>query len=571
MKRKIYMIIAMMAMVTGSMAQPNVYHTKKIGDAKQRQEVKQLTLQNRNIKRVDAHGIIKEQPEGTLFDNLYRSSDYYYNDEGYISALSEDGVVGRVVEGTDGNVYIYNPFSGFNTEAWAKAERAEGDTIIVRGHQPIFAWEEEGGFVEVDSLDIFDIVETADEEGYYTFDVSYSPIQEAKFLWKDGTLKSVDQKVMGISTSSYEVPGTWEWAKVGERNLVMNVIEAQKVVLPEGVEMRAYKFHNDHENYYSDANVVNVGFKDSHVYLNVGSRLENAWIEGTIDGNTITFNTEQYLGSDNVYGRHIFFIAGSVSEVYDPYWDEYTKEYAMADNIVFSYNAETGAFSSKDAMFVNSGNRAIYYYDLYQNMIYEPFNEVAAVPQAPFLHMGPMVVDYTGSEPFAGYFIDTEVLFSDVDGNFINPNKLFFNVYIDEDIYTFTTQDYPMLENDMTDIPALFHDGYVFGQYGRFQMVNFCSQDLFFDADLKPIVKRVGVQSIYRGAGEERRSVISWWDVAAGQPVDAIENVSDNAADVVAVKYYDQLGRQVNELGRGIYIKVMHLRNGATKTVKIAH
>jgi len=171
------------------------------------------------MKSAAADGVIVDQPAGTLHDNLYRSSDYYYNEEGYIGASIDDGLIGTLVEGDDGCVYIYNPFTGYPTGTWARAERAGGDTLVVRGHQPIFAWDN-----EVDSLDIFDITEVADEEGYYTFEVSYSEVQEARFLWRDGVLRSIDDKVMGISTSSYTNPGTWEWAKVGERNLVMRPI-----------------------------------------------------------------------------------------------------------------------------------------------------------------------------------------------------------------------------------------------------------------------------------------------------------------------------------------------------------
>jgi len=514
--------------------------------------------------------VIVDQPAGTLHDNLYRSSDYYYNEEGYIGASIDDGLIGTLVEGDDGCVYIYNPFTGYPTGTWARAERAGGDTLVVRGHQPIFAWDN-----EVDSLDIFDITEVADEEGYYTFEVSYSEVQEARFLWRDGVLRSIDDKVMGISTSSYTNPGTWEWAKVGERNLVMRPINETVVALPAEAQKRPYLFHNDHSNWYSDPVVVDVAFLDNKVYIPVGSSstIGDAWAVGTINGDKITFPTHQYLGCDNQYGRHLFFMTGTSQEVYNPYWEDYETKYYFTDEIVFDYDAQTGIFSSDSVMYVNSGDQFIYYYNQYKNMLYTPFEDVAAVPADPILHMGPMVVEFEGSDPFAGYFIDAETPFTDVEGNYLNPDNLYFNIYIDDasNLYTFTTSDYPSLPEDMTNVPALFHDGYVFGQYGRFQMVNFCSQSLFFDEDLVPVVEKVGIQSVYTGGGKENRSNIVWWDITAGAPYSGINEAVASDARVIATDYYDLSGRKLAAPQSGFCIKVVTMSDGTRKAMKLIY
>ena len=77
----------------------------------------------------DSNGIIVEKPEGTLYDNLYWNSEYYYSDEGYCTAGAEDGTVATIVEAANGDIYIYNPFSGFPVNSWIKGEKAGGDTI----------------------------------------------------------------------------------------------------------------------------------------------------------------------------------------------------------------------------------------------------------------------------------------------------------------------------------------------------------------------------------------------------------------------------------------------------------
>ena len=54
---------------------------------------------------------IMDAPEGTLHDNMYASSYAYGLGWGDVYIQNVDGGIGKVVEGTDGNLYIYNPIS----------------------------------------------------------------------------------------------------------------------------------------------------------------------------------------------------------------------------------------------------------------------------------------------------------------------------------------------------------------------------------------------------------------------------------------------------------------------------
>ena len=54
---------------------------------------------------------IMDVPEGTLYDNMYATSFAYGLGWGDIYIQDVDGGIGKVVEGTDGNLYIYNPIS----------------------------------------------------------------------------------------------------------------------------------------------------------------------------------------------------------------------------------------------------------------------------------------------------------------------------------------------------------------------------------------------------------------------------------------------------------------------------
>lgn len=535
-------------------------------DRKTRMQVATFRSGHNETSAKEAKGVITAQPAGVAYDNLYRSSEYYYNDEGYCTASSEDGIVGKIVEGDDGYLYIYNPFTGFSTGTWAKAEYGEGDTIIVRGHQPIYAYDD-----IVDSLDIFDVTETEMEDGYYTFEAKYAPVQEAKFIWKDGTLTSADDKVLGISTSSYDKPGTWEWAKIGDYHYSFRTIDEQVATLPADVTFKPYRFLNDRQNSYSDPNVVNVGFKGNDVYLQLDSTIATGWVKGTIDGNKITFPSHQYLGSDNSHGRHLFFMAGTYTSQWDDESGDYVNKEYFADKISFTYNPQTQGFSSDSIMYENSGDKMIYYYVKNFDMDYAPFKEVEATPANPIIHMGPCVVSLENTDPFTSYFIDLETPVSDTKGNFINPEKLFYNVFIDTDTaYTFRKADYPTLPADLTDVPVYLHDGGLIGMYGRFHMINFADESMFFDADMQPLVDRVGVQMIYRGGNEEHKSDIVWWNVPLAKvETDGIRQTSGNV-NPVSISYYDMSGRRVSVPSHGIFIRKQTFADGTVNTCKIS-
>lgn len=500
-----------------------------------------------------------------MYDNMYRSSEYYYSDEGYCTASFEDGMVGKIVEGDDGFVYIYNPFTGFNTNSWAKAERGQGDTIIVKGHQPIYAWGD-----EVDSLDIFDITETEIEGGYYTFEAKYSPVQEAKFTWKNGVLKSADDKVLGISTASFDNPGTWEWAKVGDYHYSFSMISEPVVKIPNDVTFKPYKFLNDRTNPYSDPRVVNVGFKGTDVYLQLDSTINTGWIKGSLDGNSITFATHQYLGSDNRYGRHLFFMAGTYKKTYNEEEQDYETEYYFADKITFTYDPVAQSFASDSVMFENSGDKVIYYYVKYFDMTYNPFVEMAATPADPIIHMGPCVVEFEGSEPFTSYFIDLETPIVDTDSMFVNPDKLFYNVFIgDDSAYTFRKADYPTLPSDLTDVPVYLHDGGLIGMYGRFHMINFADQSLFFDSEMNPVVNHVGVQMVYCGGGERRKSNVVWWNIPLKQVETGSVGSVENNGLLVSTTYYDIAGRKVIVPSHGVFVRKQLFSDGTVKATKV--
>ena len=79
---------------------------------------------------------IMDAPEGVLYDNMYATSSAYGLGWGDIYIQEVDGGIGKVVEGDDGNLYIYNPISQgyiwFSILPWIKAEPAGDGKYVVK-------------------------------------------------------------------------------------------------------------------------------------------------------------------------------------------------------------------------------------------------------------------------------------------------------------------------------------------------------------------------------------------------------------------------------------------------------
>ena len=143
----------------------------------------------------------------------------------------------------------------------------------------------------------------------------------------------------------------------------------------------------------------------------------------------------------------------------------------------------------------------------------------------------------------------------DVDGKELNTNNLFLNVILNDKPYTFTPDKYVGLTADLTDIPYGYtdpnYDIWYSSSTGRFTIY-------FYELGWG----KVGVQTIYTGGGETRRSNIVYIDYAAG-----VEGV-EAAKDIENVEYFDLYGRSIQPAEGGLAIKRIHYTDGTVKVEK---
>ena len=244
---------------------------------------------------------IMDVPEGTLYDNMYASSFAYGLGWGDIYIQNVDGGIGKVVEGNDGNLYIYNPISQgyiwFSILPWIKAEPA-GDGKYV---------------VKLPQLYIIDV-----GDPYYAYCMHYDEDEgmpvveeegEIEFTWENGVLTQLGDKFIGLCDA------TADWFYMADQHIVYAPMTEEPITLPE----TEYYIQSYTMTYLSDPTdltktkerIVDVVIDGEDIYIGyLNNNNPDAFIKGHLADGKATFPTRQYLGVDAYYNGHIYVLTG---------------------------------------------------------------------------------------------------------------------------------------------------------------------------------------------------------------------------------------------------------------------
>lgn len=501
-----------------------------------------------------AYGVVN-QPQGTLYELKAAFNAIAYNWlSGYYDA-STDASPMKVVEGTDGNLYISNLVpSLYATEYyWVKAE-AKGDGKYVIKKQPIGYYGSEG-YEELDYVARLEM----NEEGTSYIESENSDIN---ITWKDGVLSTdIDMQegdyVYGVIYEDYVSDEsdelTWEWGGSANWNLKASIMTEEYITPPAGAKVEDMILEFVEGDTKSSKN-VKVAFVDDKVYVQSYENVPG-WYVGTISGNKVTFEGNQFLGLDEYYNSYQYLTTATVEEAYDEEYDETYFEPTIASDIVFDYDAATKTLTApkNTAMYINGSTSRIYYAEAYVAPKLYFFKEVAATPADPVITY---FWDY--DEAYASAELDFNIPTFDTEGNYITPEKLSYQVYVDNEVFTFEKDEYEALDKDYTVLPYGFTDNEWIAQS------YLC---LFFQP-----AENVGLQSIYTGGGEEHRSNIVYYNIETGETevVSGIKSVgASNVKGVAREAYYDATGRQVNADAKGFVIKSVTFADGSKKNFKV--
>lgn len=297
--------------------------------------------------------------------------------------------------------------------------------------------------------------------------------------------------------------------------------------------------------------IVDVVFDGDKIYVQgVFSLLPEAWIIGEVRGDKVVFQTHQQLG---IYSGHYAFLeGGTYKTLTDSLTGEKYWELVAADEVVFDFDKDNLVLSAEGICFALSGG-----YDLLLLVegvvepVFSQFLDVAAVPEQPdIVNFMPYSSDYGCAS------VTVKIPLVDVDGNFLDPSKLSLGLFVNNEPFVFTSDQYWGLLSfgmeEMERIPYGFTDGYDFVQTG----VGEIEIRLYRDD-----IQNIGAKSYYLGGGTETESAMS---VIVPTGIETIK-----PEDVQEVVYYDLMGRQVVHPSDGLFIKTIVAKDGRRQSMKV--
>lgn len=504
-----------------------------------------MALNGKVLKAEGADTVTVNPPAGTLYENMYVNSSAYGLGWGSIYSQQVDGGIGGVVEGDDGYVYIKGPISQAYVwmlgSPWIKCEKAQGDTIVMHTPQ-LYAF---------DAGDPYYVQRLIPSDDNTTF-VADTTNTDIRFVWKNDTLEQVDDCLAGLTDA------TGSWFYMGDYNIMYTVNPDKVETLPENAqsasEQMTYKSDASDTTKTSTKNIEMYAPSDEDAdennpvfYLtNLESTLLDSPIKGTIeniDEDTVKFviPSRQYLGVDETYNAHIYAITANAR--IDSSSDEPFFNYDLAPSLTLeSTDDDLDTLKSEwpASLLINCGKNRLSIVNEYVVPVLTSKQYEAAIPADPLFTAAD--VSHSTNFDLLHFTIPTV----DVDGNELNTNMLYFEIYLDNKPYTFTTDVFKGISQNMTEVPYNYADtnyDIYKNDDGRYTIYFYDHND--YDS--------IGVQSIYKAGGETNVSNI----VYVENPVLGIDGLHSNADASRPVAYYDISGRRVSSDARGLVIVKM--------------
>lgn len=474
--------------------------------------------------------IIRFRPEGEQKAYMRNGYAYGYNGE-RVYLTSQGGMPMNIVFGDNHEVFMQEPISYAEGGNWVKGTLSDDGTKIT---MPL------GQRTYHDNYENFDyataVLHWNAEKDDYVID---EDIAEVTFTI-DGDCIRLD------NCNAYTIYGLiytddYKWSGFGDYQVIYEPVPVGKATMPEGEEQEPWVLLYTDINGTQMGQMVSVAFTDDHIYVRgIYSKDPEGVVVGNIDGERVTFVSDQYLGNGS--GLYTFFDGGVVLPVIGTDGTNADYDYSEAVTFVLDRaNRKLTIASEEGCMFVNAGRGAdlVSYMKTFANPTFKYYVERASIPEDPV---------FEGLDD-AFYETDTETLCNfiispfDIDGEYINVDNLYYQIYRlvnhESELVELTADKYENLSTDLVRVPYTFTDNYDFGPAGSYF---YCYQQ--YD-DL-------GIQVINTSCGQELFSNIVWFynGTQEGSGSSAITTVRTSRDDAI----YDLSGQRHTHLQPGLNI-----------------
>ena len=267
------------------------------------------------------------------------------------------------------------------------------------------------------------------------------------------------------------------------------------VEAPEGLVTDTYIFQARSEKpYYDPADLtlwVKAGFDGDDVYIqglasDYNSSTSELWVKATKN------EAGQYVIPANQFMGSVAFWMSTI----DCYFTAVDAQGNMVD-AVLDYDAEKCQFTTDQPLVINTSLTELNPQQTFTGVTITKFNEVAATPADPT--MNSLTFDEWS------HYITFYIPQVGTEGETLNPQKLFYTIWIQGvdgvNPYVFSPDMYWGFDGDTTELPWSQY----YSTWDNAHSIYFYDDAAVFEGWAK-----VGVQSIYYGGDEVRKSAISW-------------------------------------------------------------
>ena len=307
-----------------------------------------LTVHAGSAEEIDEHGIIIKPPDGGNRTPYKCTGNVYYASNGQVYSEEQTGRA-TLVEFNDGTVYLTNPVFNYQQSAWIKGTRTE-NTISFPVNQPVsynssynttwsVRWIGGNSGSVAQTLDIDTINFVIDDEAKT---LALQDSNSQKFIgiaWDD------DNSFTGFG--AYNVTYTYS----EESSL-------EPVTVPDGIVFSEWEESGNTSNgtYYSTAKVAISG---EDVYIgNFNQYFPDAVIKGKLEGNTVTFDSFQYIGEYSDY--HIWVVGQNINDTQN----------SLSDSFTMTYDEENGILTLDEdyRILLNANDTSVYYLSYFETL-----------------------------------------------------------------------------------------------------------------------------------------------------------------------------------------------------------
>ena len=491
-------------------------------------------------KRAAKHPV-DEQPDGRLVTYAMNTL-YYTRDMGEpVHRYGQKTMI--VINDEDNEVWIQNFINTFLYNTWICGEiSSDRKHVVFENFQPYL---EQGDYTYYVSL------------AYQASSGDYFPDTEAdEFVFDyDEATGILSAPELAVTLSAGE--GNANTLNIGYEFIPFN---DELVQLPEGItdaDIQPYSLKwATNDPYYLPYVVYVVHSGDDFYFKGFYDKTQNSWLKGTLNAtkDSVIIPNGQYMGLyDNLY--FIYNKGAQYSGMDEQGWPIYKTK----DHVAMKWNADDQSLYGPDGILFVLGKelKGGYSHSIPQQDM-KVFNGVAAKPKTPDIRYFDIDTQYHVVQSNIAFVVPVE----DVDGNFINPDSLYYRIFLDGEQLHLENgpgqyyQHFP----DEWEVPSRFTDR---GKVNNRTDNNNGTQtyhSFSIDKDLRPAT--IGLQSIYYMNGTRTLSDICVYNTATKEKTyeEGSPNPNPNSVQSVATElqqteqWFDLQGRHVTNPQKGIYI-----------------